>query len=97
MQIVSSVIEVLPFEFPGIRRGEAAVGISLIKTPSQRGLALDLTLDLWRQDSWLRERTRSRRDSWRSVYGLEAASSLGCPIRVVSPWAQRALGCIKTA
>jgi hypothetical protein len=40
MQIVSSVIEVLPFEFPGIRRGEAAVGISLIKTPSQLGFGL---------------------------------------------------------
>jgi hypothetical protein len=40
VQIVASVIEVLPFEFPGIRPREAAVGLSLIKTLSRLGFGL---------------------------------------------------------
>jgi predicted MFS family arabinose efflux permease len=40
MWIVSPVIEVLPFEFPGIRPREVAVIVSLIKTLSGLGFAL---------------------------------------------------------
>jgi predicted MFS family arabinose efflux permease len=40
MWIVSPVIEVLPFEFPGIRPHEVAVVVSLIKTLSGLGFAL---------------------------------------------------------
>jgi NNP family nitrate/nitrite transporter-like MFS transporter len=40
MWVVSPVIEVLPFEFPGIRPREVAVVVSLIKTLSGLGFAL---------------------------------------------------------
>jgi hypothetical protein len=38
--VVSPVLEVLPFEFPGIRSREVAVIVSLVKTCSGLGFAL---------------------------------------------------------
>jgi MFS family permease len=38
--VVSPVLEVLPFEFPGIRAREVAVLVSLVKTCSGLGFAL---------------------------------------------------------